>query len=106
MATKMQSSRGARHNKLYKCPPTPPKPDLLEKEKGFIIDSVAVSSVSSDYSRCNPKLGPVIPPYNSHGDKHVQNYFNFVGVNRTLKKTGQVGDDWCSRWVMTGATGG
>ena len=90
MATKVQASPRQRRNKLYRCPPTPPNPDLLAKEKGFVIDSVAVSSVSSDYSRCNPKLGPVIPPYNSHRDRHVQNYFGFVGVDKTLKKTGQV----------------
>ena len=90
MAAKVQESPRQRRNKLYRCPPTPPNPDLLAKEKGFVIDSVAVSSVSSDYSRCNPKLGPVIPPYNSHRDRHVQNYFGFVGVDKTLKKTGQV----------------
>jgi len=38
-----------------------------------------------------PKLGPAIPPYNSHYDKHVQNYFTYKGVEDTLTKTGQVG---------------
>ena len=84
------SRKGGRHNKLYRCPPTPPDQELLRKEKGFVLDSQAVSSISTDYSKCNPKLGPVIPPYNSHADNHVQNYFGFIGVNKTLNKTGQV----------------
>ena len=90
MATKAQPN--GRHNKLYRCPPTPNSDDLLKRERGFVTDSVAVSSISQDYSRCNPKLGAVIPPYNAHQDRHVTNYFNFVGINKTLKKTGQVSD--------------
>ena len=78
-----------RDNKIYRTPPTPPPEDLLQKEKGFVIDSNATSSISNDYSRTNPKLGPVIPPYNSQRDGHVDEYFGFIGVDTTLKKTGQ-----------------
>ncbi|ESO85635.1 hypothetical protein LOTGIDRAFT_210846 [Lottia gigantea] len=78
-----------RANKIYRAPPTPPPSDLFEKEKSFILDCNAVSSISNDYSKINPKLGPVITPYNSQKDNHVKNYFNFSGVDRTLKKTGQ-----------------
>ena len=85
-----KSSASKRHNKLYRTPPTPPPVDLLREEKGFVLDCNAVSSISLDYSKANPKLGPVIPPYNSQKDGHVENYFNFHGVDKTLKKTGQV----------------
>lgn len=84
-----KSSASKRHNKLYRAPPTPPPVELLKEEKGFVLDCNAVSSISLDYSKANPKLGPVIPPYNSQKDGHVENYFNFHGVDRTLQKTGQ-----------------
>ena len=85
-----KSSASKRHNKLYRAPPTPPPIELLKEEKGFVLDCNAVSSISLDYSKANPKLGPVIPPYNSQKDVHVENYFGFHGVDKTLKKTGQV----------------
>lgn len=75
-----------RHNKIYRAPPTPPPEILLEKEKTFVLDCRAVSSISSDYSKANPKLGQVIPPYNSQQDGHVSAYFGFQGVQDTLKK--------------------
>ena len=87
-----KSSTSKRHNKLYRAPPTPPPDKLLEEEKKFVLDCNAMSSISVDYSKANPKLGPVIPPYNSQKDQHVENYFNFHGVDKTLKKTGQVCD--------------
>lgn len=80
----------SRANKIYRTPPTPTETQLLMKEKSFVLDCGATSSISRDYSTTNPKLGPVIPPYNSQRDKHVTNYFGFYGVNQTLKKTGQV----------------
>lgn len=84
----VKTPRG-RHNKIYRCPPTPPPQDLMRMEKGFTLDCNATSSISTDYSKANPKLGPVIPPYNSQRDRHTYNYYNFIGVDRTLKKTGQ-----------------
>lgn len=92
MAEDAQRSKSAakRHNKLYRTPPTPPPEEMLKEEKGFILDCNAVSSIALDYSKANPKLGPVIPPYNSQKDVHVSNYFKFHGVDKTLEKTGQV----------------
>jgi len=89
-----KSAQQKRHNKLYRCPPTPPPENLLKEEKGFVLDCNAVSSISSDFSKANPKLGPVIPPYNSQQDGHVNNYFRFEGVDKTLEKTAQVGGDF------------
>jgi len=60
-------------------------------ESSFTLDCIAVSSISQDYSRTNPKLGPALPPYNSKKDNHARNYFRFIGVDKTLKKTNQVG---------------
>ncbi|XP_076437134.1 sperm microtubule associated protein 1-like [Babylonia areolata] len=82
-------SKSGRANKIYRAPPTPPPEVLRTKEKSFILDCRATSSISGDYSRANPKLGPVIPPYNSQRDSHVDPYFRFHGVQRTLKRTGQ-----------------
>ena len=79
-----------RHNKLYRTPTTPPPEEFLEKEKGFTLDSIAVSSISTDYSRTNPKLGPVCPPFNAQNDKHTKPYFKYYGVGKVLEKTGQV----------------
>ena len=87
--TEPKTPRG-RHNKIYRTPPTPDPTALLEKEKGFVLDSGAVSSISNDYSKANPKLGPVLPPYNSQKDKHSEPYFSFDGVDKTLNKTEQV----------------
>ncbi|CAC5385178.1 Uncharacterized protein C17orf98 homolog,Uncharacterized protein C17orf98 [Mytilus coruscus] len=78
-----------RHNKIYRTPPTPEPEELLSKERTFVLDSNACSSISTDYSKTNPKLGPVIPPYNSQKDIHSRNYYEFEGVPKTLKKTNQ-----------------
>ncbi|XP_060560125.1 sperm microtubule associated protein 1-like [Ruditapes philippinarum] len=84
-----RSKSAKRHNKLYRTPPTPPPEKLMMEERGFVLDCNAVSSISSDFAKANPKLGPVIPPYNSQKDEHVSNYFKFQGVDKTLEKTGQ-----------------
>ena len=59
----------------------------MEKEKSFVLDSMAVSSISKDYSKTNPKLGPVIPPYNACNDKDVREYFKFIGVKNTVDRS-------------------
>lgn len=87
--SKSAGSKKSRANKIYRTPPTPTPDELLGKEKTFVLDCNATSSISRDYCRANPKLGPVIPPYNSQRDKHVDNYFRFYGVGRTLKRTEQ-----------------
>lgn len=91
MASGSASSPGAavwpvpgRHNKLYRCPPTPTQDEQLRKEKSFVLDNNAVSSISADYNNANPKLGPAIPPYNGQRDSHTRRYFQFYGVDRTL----------------------
>ena len=100
MADDSRSTKSAhqkRHNKLYRSPPTPPPEERLREEKGFVLDCNSMSSISNDFAKANPKLGPVIPPYNSQKDGHVSNYFNFHGVDKTLDKTGQV----CKYFVTT-----
>jgi hypothetical protein len=79
-----------RHNKLYHSPPTPPPEVQFDRERSFVLDCKAVSNISTDYSTANPKLGSAIPPYDSQLDPHSQSYFQFFGVPRTLKKSGQV----------------
>ncbi|KAF6036369.1 C17orf98 [Bugula neritina] len=74
-----------RHNKLYRTPPTPTPDDLMRTEKGFVLDCQATSSISTDYSKANPKLGPVIPPYNGQKDSHTDGYFKFHSVPQSLK---------------------
>lgn len=90
MTDENRKKSAKRHNKLYRTPPTPPPVELMKEERGFVLDCNAVSSISSDFSKANPKLGPVIPPYNAQKDSHVTNYFRFQGVDKTLEKTGQV----------------
>jgi hypothetical protein len=79
-----------RHNKLYRCPPTPPPDVQFDRERSFVLDCRAVSNISKDYSTANPKLGSAIPPYIAQHDNSVDSYFNFFGVKDTLKKSGQV----------------
>jgi hypothetical protein len=79
-----------RHNKLYRCPPTPPPEVQYDRERSFILDCKAVSNISNDYSTANPKLGSAIPPYIAQFDSHVDSYFDYFGVKDTLTKTGQV----------------
>ncbi|XP_012943388.1 uncharacterized protein C17orf98 [Aplysia californica] len=92
MTIKSRSAGGkrGRANKIYRTPVTPTPDELLFKEKTFVLDCNATSSISRDYCKANPKLGPVIPPYNSQRDRHVGNYFRFYGVNSTLRRTGQL----------------
>jgi hypothetical protein len=79
-----------RHNKLYRCPPTPPPEVQFNRERSFVLDCKAVSNISTDYSTANPKLGSVIPPYDSQCDPNTDSYFEFFGVPKTLQKSGQV----------------
>nr|XP_002129477.1 uncharacterized protein LOC100177420 [Ciona intestinalis] len=69
--------------------PPPTKTEKLIKEKGFILDGIALSNIQDDFAKVQPKLGPAIPPYNSHFDKHVQSYFTYKGLDSTLAKTMQ-----------------
>ncbi|CAF2035820.1 unnamed protein product [Rotaria magnacalcarata] len=84
-----RSASISRLNKLYRCPETPPPEVHFDREQSFVLDCKAVSNISNDYSTANPKLGSVIPPYNSQIDQHTESYFKFFGVPKTLEKTGQ-----------------
>jgi len=79
-----------RHNKLYRCPPTPPPDVQFDREKSFVLDCTAVSNISKDYSTANPKLGSAIPPYIAQNDSGANHYFDFFGVKSTLENSGQV----------------
>ncbi|XP_076819305.1 uncharacterized protein LOC143465056 isoform X1 [Clavelina lepadiformis] len=70
-------------------PPPQSRAERLAKEKGFILDGIALSSIQDDFGKIQPKLGPAIPPYNSHFDPYVKNYFTYKGLDETLHKTGQ-----------------
>ncbi|KAM8967401.1 sperm microtubule associated protein 1-like [Pelodytes ibericus] len=74
---------------LSRFAPSPSLEELQAKEKGFVLDCVAVERISKDYSCSLPKLGSVIPPYNSQKDPHVSAYFHTRPVPPLLKKTGQ-----------------
>lgn len=64
--------------------------DKLKAEKGFVLDAVAVSTLSDDSGRANPKMATAIPPYNGQKDKHSKGYFEKPVVKKLLKKTEQV----------------
>ncbi len=89
--TKRRTGDQNRPNKLYRTPPTPPPDELWAKEKGFISDNVAIASISVDYAKQNPKVGQALPPYNSQQCAFTKQYFRYNGVDRTLRKNGQVG---------------
>ncbi|CAF0791743.1 unnamed protein product [Adineta steineri] len=74
-----------RHNKLYRCPRTPPDEVQFNRERKFILDCTAVSNLSNDYSRVNPKLGSVIPPYNAPKNR----YLRFSGTPKTAERSRQ-----------------
>ncbi|XP_022086463.1 uncharacterized protein C17orf98-like [Acanthaster planci] len=87
-----KSAKKSPRNKPAKSPRGPPElthEELAEKEKNFLLDCIAVDSIAKDYSHCQPKLGPAIPPYNSQKDKHVKVYFAREQVDETLRKTKQ-----------------
>lgn len=85
-----RSTEPGRRFKIYRAPPTPPLEVLTSREKSFVLDCRAVSHISYDYSRANPKLGSVIPPYNSVEDKAARTFFTTPAVKDALEKTGFV----------------
>ncbi|XP_075247616.1 sperm microtubule associated protein 1-like [Convolutriloba macropyga] len=54
------------------------------REKGFVLDCIALAQISNDYSKANPKLGPAIPPYNSQKDPSVRRYFEYHDIDKIL----------------------
>lgn len=62
----------------------------LQRQKDFILDGVAVDTISSSYTHILPKLWSALPPYNAQLDIHAANYFASPSVKALLKKTEQV----------------
>ena len=77
-------------NKIYRTPPTPVPAKLYQMERSFTLDCIAVNTTSNDFAKANPKLGQVVPPYNSQRDRNIAAYFDFIGVDKTLVRGGQV----------------
>ncbi|XP_062900309.1 sperm microtubule associated protein 1-like isoform X2 [Mobula hypostoma] len=78
--------------RLPRFAPSPPVEELRRREKAFLLDCVAVSSISREHSRSAPRAGSVIPPYNPQRDPHSAAYFRTRPLLPLLKKTGQVAD--------------
>ena len=74
----------------YGPPPLTPEEKAIN-ENGFVMDAIAVSTLSDDSGRANPKMATAIPPYNAQKDKHAKAYFEKPVVKKLLKKTEQVG---------------
>lgn len=76
----------SRSSKTYRAPPTPTLEEQSDLEKSFKLDCVAVSNISLDYSRANPKMGTVIPPYNSLNDRSISDFVKGYGARDFLKR--------------------
>lgn len=83
--------------KLARCiktgPPQRSPEELRRLEKGFVLDNIAVSTLSDDSGRANPKMSTAIPPYNGQLDRHTKLYFEKKLVQRLLTRTQQVSID-------------
>ena len=64
--------------------------DKIKREKDFVLDCVAVGTLSVDRDSYNPKHATGIPPYNAQKDKAVREYFKSSSAKSALRKTGQV----------------
>lgn len=62
----------------------------LQREKGFILDGVAVDTLAGSYTHIPPKLWSALPPYNAQLDGHAASYFASPAVKSLLKNTEQV----------------
>ncbi|KAM3927776.1 sperm microtubule associated protein 1 [Leptodactylus fuscus] len=89
MAKPALSPRKVNSCYLSRFAPSPSLEELQMREKRFVLDCVAVESISKDYSISLPKLGSVILPYNAQMDRHVHNYFRSRPVPPLLRRTGQ-----------------
>ncbi|XP_059828081.1 uncharacterized protein C17orf98-like [Hypanus sabinus] len=72
--------------RLGRFAPSPPVEEQRRREKAFLLDCVAVSSISREHCRS----GTIIPPYNPQRDLHSAAYFRTRPLLPLLKKTGQV----------------
>lgn len=80
-----------RLSRCVKNGPSQKTPEELRRlEKGFVLDNIAVSTLSDDSGRAKPKMSTAIPPYNAQIDPHTKNYFEKKLVQRLLSRTQQV----------------
>ncbi|XP_051894331.1 uncharacterized protein C17orf98-like [Pristis pectinata] len=63
--------------------------EYFKRERGFILDCVAVSSNSLTYEKVHPKLCDVIPPYNAQNDPYAKHIFETKSMKKLLKRTNQ-----------------
>ncbi|XP_072507808.1 sperm microtubule associated protein 1-like [Notamacropus eugenii] len=77
-------------------PPTTSASDLCCREKGFILDCIAVDSLARGASSFLPHLNTVIPPYNAQKDQHLVDYF----ATKAPSRFHQGRDSW-SKEVVT-----
>ncbi|CAM4634410.1 sperm microtubule associated protein 1 isoform X1 [Lepidochelys kempii] len=61
----------------------------LQREKGFILDGVAVDTLAGSTTHIPPKLWSALPPYNAQLDGHAASYFASPAVKSLLKNTEQ-----------------
>ncbi|XP_072928010.1 sperm microtubule associated protein 1-like [Hemitrygon akajei] len=61
----------------------------FKRERGFILDCVAVSSSSLMYGKINPKMCDTIPPYNAQNDPYCKNALETKFMRKLLKRTDQ-----------------
>ncbi|XP_043530561.1 uncharacterized protein C17orf98-like [Chiloscyllium plagiosum] len=78
-------------NNNFSCPPGVCclNLDLFRKERGFILDGVAVASNAAGYGKVNPKRCDVIPPYNAQADPYIKFSFYNNYMRKLLKRTNQ-----------------
>ncbi|GCB75741.1 hypothetical protein scyTo_0016467 [Scyliorhinus torazame] len=71
--------------------PPPPKAELRRREKAFLLDCVAVSSIAKDHSQSAPRAASIIPPYNPLEGRRVLACSRSKPLPPLFRKTGQPG---------------
>ncbi|XP_078280971.1 sperm microtubule associated protein 1-like [Rhinoraja longicauda] len=75
--------------------------EYFKREKGFVLDCVAVSNNSLAYERAHPKLCDVIPPYNAQSDPYSKHAFGSKSMRKLLRRTNQDhGGTSNSGWIV------
>ena len=89
-----------RENKIYRTPPTPPPEKLAALEQGFVTDNIAVASISGDYSKTNPKLGPCHPTIQLTEVPILQRLLQ-VPWCRSNSEENRPGEWWCISFFIS-----
>ncbi|XP_020833918.1 sperm microtubule associated protein 1-like [Phascolarctos cinereus] len=76
-------------------PPTSSASNLWRREKGFILDCIAVDSLAKGANNFLPNPNCVIPPYNAQKDQHLVNYF----ASKASSQLHQGRDSWSKEVV-------